>query len=110
MADRSSAGDRVSTAAWIACIALAVFNLAGSVDRRRSAKRAKAAAAKSEASWAEACHYAEVANLQAHVLAECSELLCEDCRTIAHGNYMAKAYGAASALIAEDEARGPDAT
>lgn len=95
----------MSTAALLLVVGLAVFNLLAGAYHLLRLRCAKAWQAKAEAEWADAVRFVEVANLQAQVLAECRELLCDDCCVIVHGHYMSKAYGAADALINSDEAR-----
>lgn len=61
---------------------------------RRRAKR----------SWVEAQRLAEVAALQGRTLGECAELLCDDCRRIVHGHYMAHAYDKVTEAIDDGSA------
>lgn len=58
---------------------------------------------RSRASWAEAERLANVAGLQARVIGECRELMCEDCTTIVQGHYLRHAYPSVSAVLAEDD-------
>lgn len=57
---------------------------------------------RARASWRDAHRFAEVAHLQARVIAECSELLCDDCKRIVNGHYMQNAWPAVAAFLDEE--------
>lgn len=55
-----------------------------------------------DAQWAEAQRLADVAALQAKVLGDARDLICDDCRRIVHGVYMRDAYSTVQAALDEE--------